>query len=50
MKQLILLMMSLVLTAWSLSGKLSEMSPRYQGMDFSGEAALYDISTLNQSP
>ena len=32
------------------TGKLSEMSLRYQGMDFSAEAALYNISTLNQSP
>lgn len=31
-------------------GTLTELSLRYQGMDLSKEAAVYDISALNQSP
>lgn len=32
------------------TGRLTELSLQYQGMDFSREAASYDLSTLNQSP
>jgi polar amino acid transport system substrate-binding protein len=32
------------------SGRLRELSVQYQGMNFSREASLYDISGLNQTP